>query len=424
MADAAAEMPRGGEAGTGGGTATIPTEVFNLVKSIAGAGVLSLPAGIAAFGNNPSALIPAIALIVVMGSLSAYTFALIGRLCAETKTESYADAWDATVGAKWAPLIAFSCFIDCFAGNLSYSMILADTFTSLLSGVGIAVTRTQSLLGITSVVLLPLCLLKNLSSLAPFSLVGIIGMLYTALAMVMRYVGGNYQVGGEFFGAVAAPAFGNLGAASVLSPSSLILMCMLSNAYISHFIAPKMYNDLKNNTLPRFYQMTAWSFGATMLLYSLIAGAGFLTFGAASNGYILNNYATGDFLMSLSRVAIAVSITASYPLLFDGTRDGLLDLFKVKNRTNGLLNKVTLAILATVTVMAAKMTDLGLVASLGGATFGTALVFIYPCLMFLKHQAKKGEKGNFETILTKVIALLGVVMGAIGTGMALKGVDI
>jgi amino acid permease len=185
-----------------------------------------------------------------------------------------------------------------------------------------------------------------------------------------------------------------------------------------------MYNDLKNNTLPRFYQMTAWSFGATMLLYSLIAGAGFLTFGAASNGYILNNYATGDFLMSLSRVAIAVSITASYPLLFDGTRDGLLDLFKVKNRTNGLLNKVTLAILATVTVMAAKMTDLGLVASLGGATFGTALVFIYPCLMFLKHQAKKGEKGNFETILTKVIALLGVVMGAIGTGMALKGVDI
>ena len=49
MADMApsspSEIPRGGEAGTGGGTATIPTEVFNLVKSIAGAGVLSLPAG-------------------------------------------------------------------------------------------------------------------------------------------------------------------------------------------------------------------------------------------------------------------------------------------------------------------------------------------------------------------------------------------
>jgi hypothetical protein len=44
------DIPRGGGAGkqdetVSGGTASIPTEVFNLVKSIAGAGVLSLPAG-------------------------------------------------------------------------------------------------------------------------------------------------------------------------------------------------------------------------------------------------------------------------------------------------------------------------------------------------------------------------------------------
>lgn len=188
-----------------------------------------------------------------------------------------------------------------------------------------------------------------------------------------------------------------------------------------HFSAPKMYKELKNNTLPRFYQMTAWSFGATVLLYSLIAGAGFLTFGAASNGYILNNYATTDFLMSLSRIAIAVSITASYPLLFVGTRDGLLDMLKFKQPSNGLLNKLTLGILGVVTVMAAKLTDLGLVASVGGATFGTALVFIYPCLMLLKHQANKGEKSNLETQAARVIATLGVVMGAIGTNMALKG---
>lgn len=38
-----AEVPKGG--GESGGTATIPNEVFNLIKSIVGAGVLSLPAG-------------------------------------------------------------------------------------------------------------------------------------------------------------------------------------------------------------------------------------------------------------------------------------------------------------------------------------------------------------------------------------------
>jgi amino acid permease len=167
MSDAAAAIPAGG-AQDDEGTATIPNEVFNLVKSIVGAGVLSLPAGIAAFGNAPSALLPATALITLIGGISAYTFSLIARVCAATDTSSYSDAWDVTVGKSTSSLIAFSCFIDCFAGNLSYSMILADTFQALATGMGIALTRTQSLLGITSLVLLPLCFLKNLSSLAPF----------------------------------------------------------------------------------------------------------------------------------------------------------------------------------------------------------------------------------------------------------------
>jgi hypothetical protein len=42
---AAGAAEGGSEEGKGTGTATIPDEVFNLVKSIVGAGVLSLPAG-------------------------------------------------------------------------------------------------------------------------------------------------------------------------------------------------------------------------------------------------------------------------------------------------------------------------------------------------------------------------------------------
>jgi amino acid permease len=276
---AAHDVSAGG-ASVGGGTATIPNEVFNLVKSIVGAGVLSLPWGVAVFGNAPSAVVPAIALIAVMGLLSAYTFGLMGRICQRTNTESYADAWNVAVGQKWSPLIAFSCFIDCFAGNLSYSMILADTLVNLAASAGYAVTRTNALLGVTGVVLLPLCLLKNLSSLAPFSLVGICGMLYTTVAMGLRYVGGAYRPGGRFYATqLAAPVFGAQGAAAALSPSALILACMLSNAYIAHFNAPKFLSELQNNTMARFHQVIAWSFGTAIALYGLITAFGFLTFG-------------------------------------------------------------------------------------------------------------------------------------------------
>ena len=204
-------------------------------------------------------MIPATILIAVMGVISAYTFALIGRVSQYTKTASYADAWDATVGKSTSWIIAFSCFIDCWFGNLSYSMILADTISSLLASVGVVATRTQSLLGVTGIVLLPLCLMKNLSSLAPFSLVGIIGMLYTTFGMAARYFSGAYaSPGGKFVAtALAAPVFGNAGARAALSTKSLILTSMLSNAYIAHFNAPKYLAELKNNTMGRFTQVIA-----------------------------------------------------------------------------------------------------------------------------------------------------------------------
>jgi len=86
-------------------------------------------------------------------------------------------------------------------------------------------------------------------------------------------------------------------------------------------------------------------------------------------------------------------------------------------RDNALLNKLTFAILGVVTFMASILTDLGLVASVGGATFGTALVFVYPVVMFLKSQTKRTK----ETLPAAAIGILGLAMGAIGTVFAFQG---
>ena len=91
--------------GGGGGTATVPEEIFNLIKSIIGAGVLSLPAGIAVLASSASSgnrnhrilLSSSFLLIAVMGTISAYTFSLIARVCQMTNTTTYADCWTATM---------------------------------------------------------------------------------------------------------------------------------------------------------------------------------------------------------------------------------------------------------------------------------------------------------------------------------------
>ena len=412
------------------GTATIPNEIFNLVKCIVGAGVLSLSAGVAEFGNAPSALIPAGLMIALMGSISAYTFSMLARVSSLTGATSYADAWEKTRGKATAWIIAASSALDCFAGNLTYSMVLADTFKALLSAIGISVTRTHALLGLTTTVLLPLCLVKNLSALAPFSLVGILGMLYTSLAIGIRYFGGAYSSpSGHLLAELPShlhPSFGSVGAMGAFSPKSLILVCMLSTAYIAHFNAIKFYKELKNNTLERFNVVVTSSFGIAIALYIAVTSMGFLTFGASTAGMILNNYATKDALISLSRFAVAVSLVFSYPLLFVGTREGIFDLIKVSEEKRNdplFVNQVSVALVAILTGIAIKVNDLTFVASLSGAVLGTALIFIYPPLMFRGAVVQIGDKATttqrVESKISGLIAALGVLIGGIGTKMAL-----
>lgn len=64
-----------------GGEASMSVSTFNLAKSIIGAGVLSLPSGVAFFADEPSALVPSVAICAVFGLMAAYTFSSIGNIC-------------------------------------------------------------------------------------------------------------------------------------------------------------------------------------------------------------------------------------------------------------------------------------------------------------------------------------------------------
>jgi amino acid permease len=378
--DGAAAAAKESDQGAGTGTATIPNEVFNLVKSIVGAGVLTLPSGIAAFGNAPSAVVPAIGLIALFGILSGYGFGLIGRVCALTGTTSYRSAWESSVDASTSWIPALSCTLKTIFAALAYSMILGDTFTSLAVGAGLTgASKTVVLGSVTTLVLLPLCLLKNLSSLAPFSLLGSLGMVYTAAAMAIRYFGRAYTVTtatgkaaslasslAKDLPAALRPAFGSNGAASAFSPVTAILLGMLSTAYMAHFNAPKFYTELKNNTVPRYLTVVATAFGCSIGLFGLIATLGFLTFGGNCSGLILNNYSTRDTLMGISRIAVAVSLVFSYPLAFVGARDGILDLFSIKNRSSSFLNTLTVGLLSSITVAALVIPDVSFVLAFAG----------------------------------------------------------
>eukprot|EP00555_Chaetoceros_dichaeta_P006834 CAMPEP_0198275878 /NCGR_PEP_ID=MMETSP1447-20131203/65014_1 /TAXON_ID=420782 /ORGANISM="Chaetoceros dichaeta, Strain CCMP1751" /LENGTH=502 /DNA_ID=CAMNT_0043970785 /DNA_START=461 /DNA_END=1969 /DNA_ORIENTATION=- len=411
---------------------SLSTAVFNLVKGIVGVGVLSLPAGVAAFGDAKSAILPAILLITIAGALSGYNFSLMGRICALTSATSYATAWQATIGASTSWIPAITVTLMTFSAVLAYSMVLAETFVGIagMVGLGDLLGRTRILIGLTGSTLLPLCLMKDLKSLAPFSLLGIVGMLLTVGSMGVRYFDGSYKFpDGKFLSQVAdnlKPAFGTAGASAVVSPKAFVLLGMLSTAYMAHFNAPKFYTELEDNTIARYNKLVITSFGISIAIFCMATALGFGTFGKACTGFVLSNYASKDSLIGLSRIAVAFSLIFTYPLVFVGCRDGVMDVLHIpsEKRTNAYLNKVTFAILGAITAVAMVLDDVSFVLSFGGATLGNALIYVIPALMFRKMVQDMGEKASSslqkEVYFTNFSCVIGVVMGVIGTQMALK----
>jgi amino acid permease len=156
-----------------------------------------------------------------------------------------------------------------------------------------------------------------------------------------------------------------------------------------------------------------------------MASLGFLTFGANASGLILNNYSSKDTLMSVSRMAVAASIVFSYPLAFVGARDGVLDLFKLKNPSEKLLNGLTVGMLSALTIAALSIPDVSFVLAFAGATLGNALIYIFPAIMFrgaIKKLPNPTKLQKAEVKFSMASAVFGLIMGGMGAFKALQTV--
>jgi len=280
-----------------------------------------------------------------------------------------------------------------------------------------------------------------LSSLAIGSYLGTGGTLFTACFMWRRLLQGSYAPSGAFHTAIGEslrPRFTPVAATPLLNLNFFVLVSMLATAFLAHYNAPKMYKELAEPTdgsskVGQFNMVCAGAFGLAAVLCGSIMSAGYLTFGGASQGLILNNYATADSLAFVARIGIALSIIFSYPLNFVGLREGVLSLINMSDKAGRTDVHVisTLLLLVTVNGAALFVKNLGLVVSLGGAILGSALVYIYPALMSIVHNRRKAIAARasgstlplsqrIESFGCYVLAVLGCFLSAVGAVMSLK----
>jgi Transmembrane amino acid transporter protein len=224
------------------GKSKVDAVTFNLIKAIAGSGVLALPSGLAAMSDYPSSLVPAIALMGILGGISAYTFAMYGRLVHASQAKSLGELWEKKKNKRSAWFVSVASLTFCFGACLSYSILLGDVSSSMAQTIGcsgILISRQFWIILLTTLVLYPLCNLRSLLALAPLSLAGVGAVFMTTLFIVLRCPlvnsGSPYAAaGGKLLKTLTVtqlPKFNTFNN-GLCHPSSLILLGMAASAYL------------------------------------------------------------------------------------------------------------------------------------------------------------------------------------------------
>lgn len=418
---------------------SVRQSTVNLVKNIVGAGMLSLPAGVAAFSSSPKAVLPSLVLALLAAFFSAYGFVLIAEACAATGESTYTRVWARTVSSSTQFLPAIACLAKAAIGCIAFSMILGDCISLMIAPLdlpAIVASRDSVILTITLLVLYPLCSMKSLAPLAKFSLLGVLSNFYICAFIALRCVDGTYAKGGSLFHAApAAPKFvtSSEGMWSTLChPGISVLLSILATAYLAHYNAPLFYEQLAPDETgkkdKRFFIVSVTGFCISGLIFCLVLGGGFLTFGQSSMGLILNNYAATDGLAVLARAAIVLSLVTAYPLVFLSLRKQVVEVLGSKGSklAEEKSRLVTVVLLGGVTAIALRLRNLGIVAALAGASLGTFLVYVAPALMILGAQRRnlaprpKGFGGWTARAMQIFLLPLGIGLGVIGSVHSLK----
>lgn len=298
--------------------------------------------------------------------------------------------------------------------------------------------RSTNILLLTSLFLLPMCLLRNLAALAFTSILGFSAVMYTVLFIAVRALDGTYSLGTSPNGSAVGkfiidnslafmPSFDKSSWWNI-NFKSLLLVSNLGLAYIAHYNAPTYFRELKHATAARFSKTVGISYGILALIYVVTMCAGYATFGDACRNNILLNYHPQDILSTLGRWATGFSILFGYPLVNNGAREGLKNFCSSAMGWKAVLDPrnhhlITVLYLATLTLIAISVRDVGLVVGLSGSIFGSFLVYICPALIYATIVKKTSGQDSMEYSKAKLnIALIpfGLFCGAMGVSMTIK----
>jgi len=409
--------------------------IVNMVADVAPLGFLPVASGIKFIG-----FVPSFVCMFIVWLVCVYTMWMTARNCQIWNSWHLDHQWAMAIGKRtsWVPILANA--LACFGDNLAMTCFIGSISLDAFAVVDFQMSRTQCVILFSVFPILPLCFLKDLSTLAPSSTLGVISIFYTVAVMMFRAGDGSYHEGGQYYRDLTndgladflplLPANHHLFGFTCIA--CLKLVSTLSLSFMTHYNACKYYSELKSATPESYAKLTAIALGICASFYAISMIAGYVTFGYHAQEMILNNYAPEDVLITIARFGTGISLIVAYPVTFCGLRESAVSMLKMllPSTTGSLFDsptvqdRLTMFLVLLITITAVFLTDDGLMVGLVGSICGSAVIFVVPTLIHI-FAMRKGfaspKLGILQSSWPRLILVCGAFLMIAGTIETFRG---
>jgi sodium-coupled neutral amino acid transporter 11 len=219
-------------------------------------------------------------------------------------------------------------FIFAYGAQIAYMVIIGDTIPIFLeNSLGYSVNREIVMVTFATIIILPLCLLKNLSSLSKTSFVSILSDIFIVIIVVINsYSKAQKQDASQSLNGMV---YININIFAGIGTMAFAFVCQ-HNSFL-------VYKSLKEPTIENWKFVAHFSITISFLISLTLGIFGYLAFKDKTNGDILTNFSSDNSLINFARFLLALCMTFVFPMECYVSRHCLLSLasnISTKSPTN------------------------------------------------------------------------------------------
>ena len=386
---------------------TIPA-IFNLLNSVLGIGLLSVPNSFINTGFVLSYII-----LLIMAILSYFATAIVIQLQKETNAPGFDELALQLLGKVGSVSLSVLSLFFLACGLLSYLIVAGDMLLSWFSLAGLnwnSLLPRAAVIGVYALCLpILMTIPRNIKFLEYFSTATIICLTFYTICMIYK-----------FFATI--PSNGINESCDIVKAGMGIFSSL--SIYGLTFSLPSVSIPVIKNCEPNLTKRKLTGLYAIIACFVIVAitgFAGYSIFGSTANANILNSFPNDDVIIIIVRIGFFIVVTCAYPLLSQTVFGNWSQLIYKVNDANQLPNGKRAVILlignGIPLIIAMFLSSIKPVISVSGSLGGCIVNFMFPGVLYVKHSPEKWT--SWKNILAIALAIFGLVAGVISTYQAI-----